>query len=560
VRPLNNHDATKHESPKKRGFIQLPEAESGRALFAAVVAAFVVYAACFIYRTSFVAGGERCFSLFDDAMVSMRYAKNLAEGHGLVWNPGGERVEGYTNLLWVLYMALAHFLPVAQSKTSLFVQITAVAFLVANLYYVRRIALAIAGGAAPVALGAVVLTATYLPINNWSLQGMEVSALVLITSVSVWLAILCVETGRFRPQLYVLLAVSTFIRPDMAVTFAAFLSFLLVFDPVHRRRHVIWGILALAVAAAAQTLFRLWYYGDFLPNTYYLKLTGVPLLVRIARGGYVLLQFVWKANAALFLLVSALAFRGDRRIWLLFWILLVQMTYSVYVGGDAWEYWGGSNRYISIAMPGFFILLAYALYLLISALAEVVQFNVGRRSRLLFALVVAYAVVCLNSIHGLGALAEAALMRPPLHAGNGGENQHDVEQAFLLRRATTADAAVAVMRAGTIPYFAGRHAIDLLGKNDRRVARMSVTAAGRSLDFREFRPGHNKFDFAYSIGQQRPDVILQLRRRASAAQPFMDDYQDVAVNGSCIYVRRDSANVLWRELPAQACADDHAPR
>ena len=525
-----------------------------------MVTAFVVYAACFIYRTSFVAGGERYFSLFDDAMVSMRYAKNLADGYGLVWNPGGERVEGYTNLLWILYMSLAHFLPVAQSKTSLFVQITAAAFLAANLYYVRRIALAISDGAAGVALGAVVLTAAYLPINNWSLQGMEVSALVLITSVSIWLAMLCVETGRFQRRLYVLLAISTFIRPDMVVTFVAFLSFLAIADPVHRRRHLAWGIAALTIAATAQTLFRLSYYGDFRPNTYYLKLTGVPLLVRVSRGAYVLLQFVWKANALLFLLVSTLALRRDRRIRLLLWILFAQMTYSVYVGGDAWEYWGGSNRYISIAMPGFFILLSYALSLLTSALAALLESSVRTTARMLFALAVAYAVICLNSIYGPDALAEAALVRPPLHSGSGGENQQDVEQALLLRRATTTDASVAVMRAGTVPYFAGRYAVDLLGKNDTHVARMTMTAAGRRLDFREFRPGHNKFDFAYSIGRQRPDVILQLRRRASMAQPFMDDYQGLSVDGSCIYVRRDSANVLWHELPAQSCADDQASR
>ena len=42
--------------------------------------------------------------LGDDAFISFRYARNLVEGHGLVWNPG-EAVEGYTNFLWVLLMA-----------------------------------------------------------------------------------------------------------------------------------------------------------------------------------------------------------------------------------------------------------------------------------------------------------------------------------------------------------------------------------------------------------------------------------------------------------------------
>ena len=42
--------------------------------------------------------------LCDDAFISFRYALNLVEGHGLVFN-AGERVEGYTNFLWVLELA-----------------------------------------------------------------------------------------------------------------------------------------------------------------------------------------------------------------------------------------------------------------------------------------------------------------------------------------------------------------------------------------------------------------------------------------------------------------------
>ena len=36
----------------------------------------------------------------EDAAIGFRYARNLAEGHGFVFNPGGDRVEGVTSLLW----------------------------------------------------------------------------------------------------------------------------------------------------------------------------------------------------------------------------------------------------------------------------------------------------------------------------------------------------------------------------------------------------------------------------------------------------------------------------
>ena len=42
----------------------------------------------------------------DDAFISFRYAQNLAEGKGLVFNIG-ERVEGYTNFLWTCLLSLS---------------------------------------------------------------------------------------------------------------------------------------------------------------------------------------------------------------------------------------------------------------------------------------------------------------------------------------------------------------------------------------------------------------------------------------------------------------------
>jgi hypothetical protein len=42
--------------------------------------------------------------LIDDAFITFRYARNLIDGAGLVFNIG-ERVEGYSNLLWTLLMA-----------------------------------------------------------------------------------------------------------------------------------------------------------------------------------------------------------------------------------------------------------------------------------------------------------------------------------------------------------------------------------------------------------------------------------------------------------------------
>ena len=57
------------------------------ALIGLMICIYLVYASIYIYRTSFISSGERYFVLFDDAMISMRYAWNLAHGNGSYRNP-----------------------------------------------------------------------------------------------------------------------------------------------------------------------------------------------------------------------------------------------------------------------------------------------------------------------------------------------------------------------------------------------------------------------------------------------------------------------------------------
>ena len=53
----------------------------------------------------------------DDAFISFRYARNFAEGNGLVWNVG-ERLEGYTNFLWTVLLGLGQVVGIAPSNAA----------------------------------------------------------------------------------------------------------------------------------------------------------------------------------------------------------------------------------------------------------------------------------------------------------------------------------------------------------------------------------------------------------------------------------------------------------
>jgi arabinofuranosyltransferase len=537
-----------------------PDATRSRAVrlaFRGMVGLFLVYAGLFIYRTSFVIAGERYFSLFDDAMISMRYARNLAHGYGLVWNPGTQPVEGYTNPAWVLYMTAVHLLPLPASKTSLVVQLTAALLLATNLFFVREMAEHVSDGSGWESIGAVALTAAYLPLNHWSLQGMEVGVLALVVSISLSRALSGLGDGRFRASPYLLLGAATLVRPDMVVPLAGLMLYEAVVDPANRRRHLAWGAAALVIFVALQTALRLWYFGQLVPNTFYLKMTGYPFHLRISRGAFVLAQFIWRFNPLLFALPFLLLVRRKRGIGLLLWMVVVQMVYSVYVGGDAWEYWGGSNRYIAIVMPAFFVLLSSALFRVAARFVTAMRTRWPDRVTLAtFASLVAFSIFTVNSIYGVRAWLEVLLIHPPLHSGQGGENHGEVEEALTLRRLTTPDAVIAVVRAGTIPYFADRTAVDLLGKNDPHIAReASRVTAGRQR-FVDFRPGHTKFDYRYSIELQRPDVVVQLWHHREEVLPYLRTfYTPVSLGGNCVYVQSRSPRVRRELLPVGRCGD-----
>ncbi len=118
-------------------------------------------------------------------MISMRYAENLAHGHGLVYNAGAHRVEGYTNFLWTLYMALVHLLPISDAYMSLVVEATGVLLLVGcGLVSASLVRLLLPRSRAAVAI-AVTATLFFYPLVFWTLRGMETGLAALVVSLLV---------------------------------------------------------------------------------------------------------------------------------------------------------------------------------------------------------------------------------------------------------------------------------------------------------------------------------------------------------------------------------------
>ncbi|GAB4580891.1 MAG: hypothetical protein Fur0022_36350 [Anaerolineales bacterium] len=519
-------------------------------IFGLIVLLFLVYAARFIERTSFVIEGERYFVLFDDAMISMRYAKNLAEGYGLVWNPGGERVEGFTNPLWTGIMALVHLLPLPLSKMSLPMQILGALILATNLYFVKKIGEELTGNPF-LTLPAVFLTAFYFSLNNWTLQGMEVGLIALLISISLWLVLRNLKNKTFSYLPYLIMGLASWVRLDAAVAFLAILLFLAIFDPQHRRQHLIWGISGLVGFFAVQTLARLAYYGEPLPNTYYLKMGGYSLFDRVQRGLIVYGQFVWTMNWLLFLVpFTVLLTRLDRQTGLLLFIFVAQSAYSIYVGGDAWEHKGGANRFISVGMPGFFLVFVLALDLIRQSILQFAKENriwVQRFTQFALLIIVVTSLFSFNMLLEMDSFRKWSTIKRPIFVTGNEEHTHT---GLAIRDFTTDEASIAVVSAGAISYFSERISIDLLGKADKIIAQSEPRPIRGISDDADFRPGHNKWNYAYSIGELQPDLVVQLWSHSDEAMPFLEnDYVVIKVGELSMYAKKDSPNILWEKIP-----------
>ncbi len=257
---------------------------------------FAAWGGWFIYRTSFLIEGQRWFCLFDDALISMTYARNLLEGYGLTYARWGEPVEGFTHPLWVLLMIPVNALPVALRDRSLLVQIFSLLTLAGAILAVRRLMLDhFSDEKAPHWLPAAVLTAFYYPLAYWSLMGMETGLQALLAVVAVHLSLSAVHGGRDRHlPLWLVCTAAVMLRMDMLLLVLAVQLYLLRRGGLRPAGRPSWlaGLTVFCGVNLAYGLFRWIYFHDLLPNTYYLKLAGVPLTVRLLRGLMVFSEFL----------------------------------------------------------------------------------------------------------------------------------------------------------------------------------------------------------------------------------------------------------------------------
>ena len=284
--------------------------------------------------------------LTDDAFISFRYVRNLLEGHGLVFNPG-ERVEGYSNFLWVLELAaLWRVLGVAPEDAAPWLSVACTAGTVgAMLWWITRLpSLRNRGLVGWMALGLVCSSATFAVWTSGG--GLETRQFTFF----VVLAVVCLSLYRdSRRGLLVAslsLAAAALTRPEGPLLAALCLGWFVIqrmadtgrLNPDWRR--LTYLAAPFVVLVGAHFLWRYAYYGEWLPNTYYAK----HVRPWYESGFRYLRAAALETGLYLLIPLAAVAMRNRWRasqdgIWALVLLLIgVHMAYVMRIGGDHFEY------------------------------------------------------------------------------------------------------------------------------------------------------------------------------------------------------------------------------
>ncbi len=205
----------------------------------------------------------------DDAFITFRYAENLVLGLGLVYNPG-ERVEGYSNFLWTIWTALGIRLGADVERWALASSIAcylgALALLVWNSWTVRRNS----PGLTPWIPVAALLGALHPDWQIFATGGLETS-LFALEMTAIYVVLTRSDVGPARAAATgLLLACASMTRPDGLMLAPTVVLYLLL-TGTRRPRTILALGAAFLVIWAPYTAWRVSYYGDYFPNTYYAK-------------------------------------------------------------------------------------------------------------------------------------------------------------------------------------------------------------------------------------------------------------------------------------------------
>jgi hypothetical protein len=388
-----------------------------------------------------------------------------------------------------------------------------------------------------------VLTAGSLPflypLTYWTLRGMEVGALTFFCLLLLRATINHIRDGRVRILysmiLPIILGIAT--RFDFAIFCVVAVTALLMWGPPYVKVRLAFKYGAIVVGTAALVcLAQKLYWGSWLPNTYHLKMDGVSPIDRISRG------IASSAKTTVLFAIIAVALASQLRskgmhqrvVVLASAMFLAMAAYAVYIGGDAWET-EMFNRFYATILPLVPLIIGLSfntvrkriapafisLSVMVTSIGAGITVNpFGFSEKHLYivaivSIVSALIIFLISFIPRDGLMAAAVIAAvcaivsayPVAQQLKNNDlmltrtNLFVTESVETMRDTTETGASIGTVWAGVPAYYSHRTMFDLLGKNDTFIA--------TSAPHGDFFPGHNKWDYDYSIGKLQPDVIFQ---------------------------------------------------
>jgi hypothetical protein len=201
----------------------------------------------------------------EDAYIYFRFAANLAEGHGYVFNQAGPVVESGTSLIWQLLLVPIYFV---DPEMVIGTKLLGVACGVLCLFVTHKLACLYIDDPVLAHIPALWLACSY-PFYMWSHLGLETPLFLLL----VLMLLYCTVHDSMTHWLPGVAFLVVTCRPEGFMMCAVLLPFLF------GQRRIPIGVrhaLVFLVLVVSLELFRLLYFHDVVPHSFYHKIKASP--------------------------------------------------------------------------------------------------------------------------------------------------------------------------------------------------------------------------------------------------------------------------------------------
>lgn len=412
----------------------------------------------------------------DDAFISYRYVENFIQGNGLVFN-SGERVEGYTNFLWIIILSIFAKLGLDLILVS---KILGVASGCVTLYLLYQISsLFFPKKEWWLALFPPILLTASSAFAYWSISGLETAFFVMMVLLSIYFY------SNFQRLWSISGALSTLIRPEGALIFGILFlhEWLLRKD---RLNDLLLSFGGFALLLLPFLIFKLFYYGDILPNPFYAK-TGFSM--EYVKSG---LEYFWLFLQhyglwGLLYLIPILLYKSlDFQGQLLVWLVYLYTLYVILIGGDV------------LKVHRFFLPILPLLYLLFAIFLK--WLYVKFKNNLHGGMIVIFLVLSISVIFFI--IPRRWILNTRAEERNLVEGmRYAAERA---KEYCGLNCSIAVTTIGSLSYYSGTNVriIDMLGLTDKFISHAPEKIEGIASTWKE-----RKYNTHYVLSRE-PDFVL----------------------------------------------------